>query len=124
MRAFIYKVKRYFNKARGFFPSALPVGLTEFNEWADSVADTYDLPTQDRDSVHYALATMILHLGPTVAYKSDWYFVLSIRSACAKQVAGATFQDIKARQKAAEQAALQPKVVTSDQGTTVETNQQ
>lgn len=117
-----YIAKRYYNKLRGAFPSPLPVGVTEFQSWADTIIDTYTLPTQDRDSVHYALATMILHLGPTVAYKSNWYFVLSIHSACAKQVAGATFQDIKIRQ---QQAAAKPTVVTvTDTGTTSDVQKQ
>lgn len=104
MNTFLLKLKKLFNQVRGLFPSALPTGMSQFDAWHEKLVATYDLPTQDRDSVRYALATMILHLGPTAAFKPQYYFVLAIRSACAKQVAGAAFQEIKLRQQAEEKA--------------------
>jgi hypothetical protein len=108
-----YKLTRFFNILAGFFPTPLPVGLSEFNAWADSFATTYSLPTADQDSIRYALATMIMHQGPTAAYKSKFFFYLCLRSSAAKQVAGAAFMEIKTKQQAA-QAAAQATPVVSD----------
>jgi hypothetical protein len=105
MSKYFKQVVRVFRFFKGFFPTPLPTGVKAFEAWADQIQDTYSLPTEDRDSIHYALATMIMHLGPTQAYKPNWYFVLAIRAGCAKQVAGATFQEIKLRQKALAEAA-------------------
>ena len=94
-------IKRTINKLRGFFPQALPNGTTAFNAWSESFFDTYDnMPTQDRESTRYTLCSIIMHLGPTAAYKSKYYFYLTIKAAAAKQVAGSVFYDIKQAQLA------------------------
>lgn len=109
MNNWTQKLKLYYNKFRGLFPSALPTGMTEFKEWADSLIETYPLPTSDRDSLVFGLAAMIMRLGPLEAYKSKYWFVLSLRAAISKQIAGANFQEIKIRQQKqmAEDAAKQ-----------------
>lgn len=88
---------RTINQLLGFFPSALPQGASEFDSWADSISTTYRLPTQDRDSLHFTLASILMHSGPTTAYKSKWFFAISIKAAAAKQVAGQAFHDIKTK---------------------------
>jgi hypothetical protein len=101
----ITSIKRVANQIRGLFSSKLPTGVTEFQSWADSIIDTYDLPTKDRDSVLFALAATLVNLGPTVASKPKYYFVLIIRAGAVKQVAGHFFYEIKQKQKAAQEAA-------------------
>lgn len=86
----------------GLFPSALPTGVTAFHAWADDIRNTYDLPTQDEASIKFTLSTIIMHLGPQVAHKPKYYFVLTLRASAAKQIAGQVFTDIKT--KAAEEA--------------------
>lgn len=101
----------------GLFPSALPTGVTAFNEWADDIRSTYDLPTQDEDSIKFTLSTIIMHLGPQAAYKPKYYFVLTLRAGAAKQVAGQVFTDIKTRaaEKAyAEKAAAEAREVANE----------
>jgi len=118
MSNFIRQIKRFIAQIRGRYPSPIPTGLSEFNVWADSIIDTYPLPTAHRDSIHFTLATLIINLGPTTSDMPKYHFVRSFRAACAKQVAGQVFQDIKTRQreeeasrKAAEEAAI---VVSSE----------
>lgn len=98
---------KFLNQVFGFFPSPLPVGIAQFNTWITELRQTYTLPTDDEDSIKFSVASMIMHLGPTSAYKSKWYFVLALRSGAAKQVAGAAFYEVKTRQ-AAKAAASTP----------------
>jgi hypothetical protein len=86
--------------------------MTEFKEWSDSLIETYPLPTTDKDSLIFGLSAMIMRLGPTEAYKSKYWFVLSLRAAIAKQIAGANFAEVKERQQKlhAEKAASGPKL--------------
>lgn len=93
------QVKRAFKQLKGFFSSSLPLGRTELDIWVSDIVNTYDLPTQDQDSINYTFATMIMHLGPQGARKPKYYFVLSMRAAAAKQLAGSVFQEIKIRQQ-------------------------
>ncbi len=98
------KLVRLLRQIAALVPSKLPTGVLEFDTWSESFFKTYDLPTQDKDSVKYALATMIMHSGPTTAYKSKLYFYLALSAGAAKQVAGSVFYEIKEAQKKAAQA--------------------
>ncbi len=99
----LLKIKRIISRIRGLFPEALPVGMTEFTLWANKVIRDYN-PPGTPDSVKFALATSILHSGPTMAFKSRYHFSLVIRAAAAKQIAGAQFQEIKLRDMARREA--------------------
>lgn len=79
--------------------------MTEFEKWSESLIATYALPTQDKDSIKYVLATIIMRLGPNAAYASKFGFVLKLRAAGAKQIASAKFQEIKLRSEEAQQKA-------------------
>ena len=48
----------------------LPQGMTEFEEWADRIISGA-LVTADPMSLKFALANMIMHLGPTESHKED-----------------------------------------------------
>lgn len=98
---FIKLIKQFI----GLFPSALPMGITAFDEWANDIINTYDLPTKDIDSIKFTLSTIIMHLGPQTAFKPKYYFVLTLRAGAAKQIAGQVFSDIKHKAKEAEIAA-------------------
>ena len=122
---------KLYNYIRGFFPTRLPQGGTEFDIFVETIINTYQMPTMDWDSIYFVISTSIMRLDPTVAYKSKWYFVLLLRAAAAKQVAGAKFNEIKERQKqqeadrllkAAEDAKL--KEVTTKEVTSSEPAQQ
>lgn len=91
---------------RALFPSRLPVGMTEFDQWSDSFSDIFDMPTSNKESIKFTLASIIMHLGAQDAYKSKFYFYLTMKAGAAKQVAGSYFYEIKQQQKlAAEEAA-------------------
>lgn len=106
MNSLLNKVVKVFRLISGLFPAKLPVGVSEFESFIQRLEDTYDLPTKDKDSIRFAVASIIMHLGPQAGFKPLLYFYLTLRSGAAKQVAGSVFYDIKTRQKeAAEQAA-------------------
>ncbi len=92
-------------KLRALFPSRVPVGVSEFNAWAESFMELYQMPTQDLDSTKFTLASIIMHLGPQAAFVSKHFFFVTIRAAAAKQVAGSVFYEIKQKQALAQKAA-------------------
>lgn len=98
-------VKKLAKQIRAFFPSRLPVGMQEFDTWSDSFSEIYNLPTDNKDSIKFTLASIIMHLGGQDAYKSKFYFLLTVRSGAAKQIAGSVFYDIKKKAQEAEKAA-------------------
>ncbi len=83
------------------YPTALPVGMTEFNTWADSVIELSG-KFADEDSLKYVLSTMIIHLKPDQAFVPKYHFVKCLRKGAANQVASAVFTDIKTRQAEAQ----------------------
>lgn len=115
------KIRKVYNQIRGFFPEALPVGLTHFHVWADTLLDCYNLKSvANEDDLKYVLATSIMHLGAQDAYKPKWFFVKTIRKAAANQVSSAVFQDIKQKQQAKAEESATAKVATSDGPKTVQ----
>lgn len=106
------RIRRFLNKLVGFIPGPLPVGMSEFDKFVDSLMSTYALPTTNRDSICFTVATAIMHLGPTVAYKPKMYFVLMIKAGAAKQVGNAAFFRIKEKQMAEQAAAKQVEAAT------------
>ena len=108
-------MKRLFNQFLGLFPSRLPVGMTAFDAWIDSIITTYPMPTMDRDSLVNGLAATVLRLGPTAAFKSKFYFALIIHAGAAKQIAGAKFSELRDKQIAAQKAAQPVEVTTPTQ---------
>lgn len=90
-----------------FVPSAIPVGLTEYQAWAESIISLTG-PIADDNSLKFAIASMVIHLDRDTAYVSKRWFVKCLRKAAANQVASAVFQDIKLKQQEALKAAQKP----------------
>jgi hypothetical protein len=86
---------------RSYFNRKFPVGMTEFHEWADRII-ALSGNFADNDSMKFALASSLLHMDSKIAAKPDQYFVALMRKAAANQVASQFFQDIKAKQAAAQ----------------------
>lgn len=103
---FIALFTKYLNRFLGLFPTALPTGMTSFDLWVTKIMATYSLPTTNKDDVAYSLAAMIMHSGPTCSRRSNQYFVICLRAAAAKQIAGAAFYEIKTRNDAAKKEAV------------------
>lgn len=94
---YLIQAKRALYRLLSFLPSALPVGMTQFQVWADKIIFAYNLP--DNDSSRFALATMILHAASTDAYKPKRYFGLCALKSMSNQIAGGVLQDLKQKQQ-------------------------
>jgi len=87
-----------------YLPTRLPVGMTEFNKWSNSIIELVG-PIADETSLKWALAVAVLHLGETASSKPKMYFVRKLLKGAANQVVSQVIQDIKEAQKAAQDAA-------------------
>ena len=81
-------------------PRPLPMGRTEFEEWSDRIISG-TLLTADTNSQKFALANLLMHLGPTESHKPDAFFIHSLRKFAVNQVAEDVRQEIFAARKAA-----------------------
>lgn len=77
---------------------ALPIGKTEFDEWSDRIIKGAMIEA-DPLSLKFALASMLMHLGPTEAFREDGYFILALRKGAVNQTAHAIMTEIKDAQK-------------------------
>jgi hypothetical protein len=73
--------------------TTLPTTLEGFHQFADSIFEDYELP--NLPSYRHAIATMIMHLDPTVIEVERSYFAKSIKKAMANQIAYDVIQTIK-----------------------------
>ena len=110
------RYKRILAKLTAHLPHRLPQGITEFETWAKSIVDTYEMP--DNDSVRFGLAVAIMHLPATASHKPKAYFGAILLKGAASQIAGAVMQDLKEKQKAqaelaAKEAAEPTETVTA-----------
>ncbi len=79
----------------------LPLGSEEFEIWSDRIISGVPLlNAADKDSLKFALATMILHLGPQESHKADLYFLKSLLKSAANQVAQAKMTVLRDAAKA------------------------
>jgi hypothetical protein len=88
---------------------ALPLGRTEFEEWSDRIISGACIPGATPRSIKFALADQLLHLGPTVDFEADLYFIKCLRKFAVNQVADAMRMEIRDAAKA-ELAAQQAKL--------------
>lgn len=99
----------------------LPLGKTAFKEWSDRIISG-SIIDADVESQRFALANMLLHLGPQESHKEDAYFIHSLRKVAINQVAHNMANEIKAAidaklaaEKAAEIAAKEAETTTEEQ---------
>lgn len=76
----------------------LPIGRTQFNEWSERIISG-SMVDATEDSLKFSLAAMLMHLGPTEAFREDGYFILSLRKAAVNQTAHAMMQELKEAQE-------------------------
>lgn len=90
-----------------YLPTPLPIGMTEFHEWAKSIVSLlpsgFDNVTYDEKE--WVLATAIIHLDATKSKVPKQYFIRLLHKGASSQVAGQIFQDIKNKQLEAKKAA-------------------
>lgn len=93
-------------------PRPLPMGRQEFEDWSDRIISGALLPGTGDPKVFvegqkFALANMIMHLGPTESHKPDTFFIHSLRKHAINQVADTIRKEIHEAAKvrlAAEEA--------------------
>lgn len=78
-------------------PSKLPQGKSEFDVWADDIIETYNMP--NNDSIKFALATAVMHLSATDAFKPKAYFGRILIKGASNQVVYAIMQELKVKQE-------------------------
>jgi hypothetical protein len=83
---------------RCLFPSKLPIGTAQFDTWAKSIFQTYNL--EDKPGNRHALGSLIMHLGPVTAHKSKRYFYLAITKSLANETAFETMQSLRKEEEA------------------------
>jgi thiamine pyrophosphate-dependent acetolactate synthase large subunit-like protein len=125
---------KLFSYLFSLFPTRLPIGIQEFNDWATCIRSLVGPGFEQvpEDVFNFVLSNNIIHLGPQASRVPKNYFVKAMHKGAANQVASQIFQDVKSRQKAAEDAAkavqdakTQPAEVTAQPaGTTDETKVQ
>lgn len=104
---------RFINYVLSLFPSKLPVAMPEFERFADSIIDLSG-EYADRKSMKWAVAAMIMHLGPQRSKVPKNYFVRSLRKTAANQVAQEYFRVIKEEQLTAQKAAEEANKTIAD----------
>jgi RPA family protein len=63
------------------------MGRAEFEEWSSRIIAGACIPDATKASQQFALADMIMHLGPTESHKPDAHFIHTLRKVCVNQVA-------------------------------------
>lgn len=102
-------MKRFILRLLALLPTSLPKGVIEFETWANSIIELADMP--NNDSMKFTLATMILHLDSTSAYKPKEFFIRSLKKAGSNQIAAQIMHDLKTKQQEEMKAqAAQPVV--------------
>lgn len=100
------KVSLFIKRLLAHIPSPLPVGMDEFNAWAASFLELYDLPTKDLRSIKWILATNLMGVKSSRVSKHHFYKVIMIAST--KEIANAVFYIIKTEQLEQAKASEQP----------------
>ncbi len=91
-------------------PRPLPMGIKKFDSWATRIIKGACIPGGEdepevfRESQVFALANMLMHLGPTESHKPDAFFIHSLRKNAINQVAHSVAIDLhgKAKKRTAE----------------------
>lgn len=107
------KLRTIITILKSYFKTSLPVGRTEFDNWATDIIKLSGSP--DNDSIRFALANIILQLKADQAYQSKNYCANILRKGMANQVASAVFTEMKTKQIAALEAAKKAEEASAEQ---------
>ncbi len=83
---------------------ALPIGMTQFNQWSDRIISGAMVEASKR-SQKWTLAEMVMHLNPTEAFKEDAHFILKLRKAAVNETCAAVMREIKEEHEAEKKLA-------------------
>lgn len=88
-------------------PRPLPMGRMEFEQWSDRIISGALIPGVNEEdpkalvqSQKFALANMLMHLGPTESHKPDAHFIHQLRKVVINQVAHSVSQEYRDEAKA------------------------
>ncbi len=101
-------------------PRPLPMGRRDFSEWSDRIISGALVPggTEDPlifiDSQKFALANMLMHLGPTESHKPDAFFIHSLRKFAVNQVADSVRKELHEAAKLRTEAEEAAKKATDE----------
>ncbi len=102
------KLTQVLTKLTSYIPTKLPVGLTAYQAWLDSIVELAG-PLADRESVQWVISNEVMRLPPGKDTVSKNRMVKLLRKYAANQCAGHVVLELKAKQeivrKAAEEAA-------------------
>lgn len=98
LKLFIFKEKDEFLEV-----TRLPIGVTEFHEWADSIIAKSGLPPNA--SMKNALAHGIAQLDTNTSHVPKQFFISRLQKAAATQVAFHIMDEFKTKKLAASEAA-------------------
>ena len=104
-------------------PRALPLGMEEFEVWSDRIISAAPILNAEIESQKFALATMVMQLGPQESHKPDMYFVKTLLKSAANQVAHAKMGEIRdaAKSKLALQEAAKAEALKQAEANVVPT---
>ncbi len=77
----------------------LPMGRLEFYQWSDRIISGAVIPGEI-SSQRFALANLLMHLGPQESHKEDAFFIHSMRRYVVQQVAHTMMTEIRDDAKA------------------------
>lgn len=90
----IHLIKRFFlRQIYKVHKSELPRGASDFNAFIESILYAYNLPNSR--SYHFAIATMVMHMGPQETHKHKSFFAKALYKSMSNQVAFQIIQDAK-----------------------------
>jgi hypothetical protein len=78
---------------------ALPIGREQFKEWSGRIIKGA-MVEATTESLQFSLAAMLMHLGPTEAFREDGFFILQLRKAAVNQTAHSMMEELKEAQEA------------------------
>lgn len=90
-------LKQVLARLRAFFPSPLPIGEDQFEEFFSHLCHLYDVPVNGIFKSH--VASVIMHLGTTVHAKPLRFFMKALKKAQANQVAYDVIQSEREKEK-------------------------
>lgn len=99
-------IKQFILKILSFIPTPLPVGMTEYNKWMDSVLNLVG-PIADKTSMTWLISNEIMHIKSGTDRVPKRYFVKVLRKFAANQLAASVVNQIKEQQEAARKAAAE-----------------
>lgn len=99
----------------------LPIGRTQFMEWSDRIIQGAMVDATS-ESLRFSLANMLMHLGPTEAFREDAFFILQLRKAAVNQTAHSMCVELKKEQLKKQAEATAPILAGVDNGAVLETH--